>query len=393
MARQYSAKTFFRNAPNALLAEYFEHAGANLDIPWGDLRETEVEPIFEAMEGLDHEPQSRIEGDLRFVNELACEAGVQAILEEARSWGRDWSEQFAEMKNHYERALWTFLHEPTRFEAAGRFHEMDRVGGWWRRFVGKRLDASTEPEAIEALKQGVSHFYRRQGRGRRCEVDPYQREAPDRACYFAYPEDYATDDLGYDDKGRLQRRPRRSVFEVIFVYRPEEGMLEMHARGDKKQKEALAEIFCTAILGLTALPDDSGRPPYDLSILKDPAFKFETEPQDRIASVVVRQLRLDLPKNEDRGRNPRMILMTTPTPASPRALYRLLEKSLSPDLLRLGDVDISNAKLTFTFRPLGDKRPKTLTFEVTYPDRCTLKDDPYDQIARKCLRKWTIARD
>jgi hypothetical protein len=34
------------------------------------------------------------------------------------------------------------------------------------------------------------------------------------------------------------------------------------------------------------------------------------------------------------------------------------------------------------------EKGKTLTFEISASDRCTLKDDPLDQIAKKYLEKW-----
>ncbi len=146
------------------------------------------------------------------INELACGAGIRAILEEAAFWGKDWSADFEKMENDYERAFWTFLNEPRRFEVAGAFHVMDRYSGWWRRFVGKRLEPATESNALEELEGGIRAYYRRQGRGRHCHVDVYLRHDPERLCYFVYPEGIATSELGFEDGGKFGRRPRQSIF-------------------------------------------------------------------------------------------------------------------------------------------------------------------------------------
>lgn len=254
MARQYSAKTFFRRVPNRLLREYFQQRGISSDVDWETVRETDVDPLFAALEQqLPDRTQSAIESDFAMTNDLACEAGTVAILEETAYWGRDWSGQFAEMTSPYERAFWTFLSEPRRFDVAGCFHETDRRTFSCRRFVGMHLDTSGESDRLEALEAGVSKFYRTQGRGRYCHVDRYVCKDPERYCYFVYTEDYANTDLGFDENGEFQHRVRKSAFEIIFVYRPDDGILEMHARGSKKQKEALQEIFCLAILGLTSV--------------------------------------------------------------------------------------------------------------------------------------------
>ena len=163
----------------------------------------------------------------------------------------------------------------------------------------------------------------------------------------------------------------------------------MRARGTRDQVAELERIFCMTILGLQDLPDDSGRVPYDLSVLRDAQFSFPTEPEDRISAVHVRQLRLDLPGPASR----RVTLSARSGPHAPRAVHELLASVLDGTGHRIDEVHISQVRLRLTFAPLNGERPRSLTFEVTYPDRCTLKDDPLDQIARRCLKRWGIARD
>ncbi len=133
--------------------------------------------------------------------------------------------------------------------------------------------------------------------------------------------------------------------------------------------------------------------PYDLSVLKDRNFAFKTDPEDRIAAVEVRLLRLDLPWAPERCGRRRIVLEVTSREQAGDALYRLLDEALDTDRLPLEALHVSEAKLRFTFEPANGERPKTLTFDLRYPDRCTLKDDPHDQIAHRYLRRWGIARD
>ena len=393
MARQYSARTFLRNTPNDLLKRYFEKRGVRFRVSWIVAHETDVNWILGELERLPDALRSSIDSDFRLINDMACETGVLALLDKAGVPDDDWSARLAGMRNNYERAFWAFLTDPQRFRLAGCFHEMDRYGGWRRRFVGVHLEAASDDESLRAFEQALRQCYRRQGRGRFCHVDYYLRQGPERHCYFAYPEDYATTELGYDDDGRFQSRSRRAAFELIFVYRPEEGVLEIHGRGGKKQMAELQEIFCTHILGLERMPDDEGRVPYDLSVLKDRNFPFKTDPEDRIAAVEVRLLRLDLPSEPGQRGRRRIVLEVTSRDHTGDALYRLLDEALNTNGLPLHALHVSEAKMRFTFEPVNGERPKTLTFDLRYPDRCTLKDDPHDQIARKYLRRWGIAHD
>lgn len=155
MGRQFSAKTFLRNTPNDLLKQYFEQRGVDLGFNWSYRHESDVNPVFAAMEQLAEATRSRVDGDFSMVNDLACEAGELAILDKAGGRARGLANRFAKMKNAYERAFWTFLHEPDLFRLAGCFHETDRRPGWRRRFVGVRLNAATENESLRAFEQAL----------------------------------------------------------------------------------------------------------------------------------------------------------------------------------------------------------------------------------------------
>jgi hypothetical protein len=385
--RQYSAKTFFRNTPNEFLRQYFQRAGIDLDLEWRRLHETDVVHVFTAMERQPEALRSASDRDFRLINDLACEKGIQSILQHAAFTNGDWSKQFAAMGSHYERAMWTFLHEPTVFRIAGTFHEMDRRAAWRRRFVGQRLEIRTDEKASAVFKKRLQLFFRNQGRGRFCHIDYYVRSDPERHCFFAYPEDYASTELGFDDNGRFLQRSRRPAFEIIFVYRPEEGVLELSGRGRKEQIEQLMRIFCTTILNLVDLPADDGLAPFDLEVLKDRTFPFPTDPADRVAAVNLRMLRFELPPPGGR----RITVAATTNSCGPRTLHDLVDAAIDSARLPLTKLQVSQAKLQLVFAPADDERPRSLTFEVTYPDRCTLKDDPCDQVAKKYLRRWGIA--
>jgi hypothetical protein len=388
MARQYSAKTFLRNVPNALLEGYFTRREIDLGFRWSHLHETDVDPIFLALEKLPDGTRGEIDTDFRMINDLCSTTGVLSILDQATLWQQDLGDRFAEMKNAYERAFWTFLNEPHHFRIAGNFHEMDRRGGWHRRAVGEALEPLTDADTRNALRDRLRLIYRRQGRGKYCHVDYYFRRSPDRHCFFAYPEDHADTDLGFDERGRLQQRARRSAFEIIFVYRPHEGILELNARGKKNETMQLETAFCEIVLGLDGLPID-GRAPYDMRVLKDSTFSFPTEPEDRVAAVDIRQLRFDVVGVS----HERITFSVAPRGSEPGALHQLIDRAIHRSKLPLHELTVSQARIRFTFEPVNCERPKTLTFEVTHPDRCSLRDDPLDQVAKKYLRHWGIARE
>jgi hypothetical protein len=63
MASQYQHRQFFRRVPNALLAEYFKAKKISLGVDLGELKESEVEPIFEAFTALPEDEQAPMQLD------------------------------------------------------------------------------------------------------------------------------------------------------------------------------------------------------------------------------------------------------------------------------------------------------------------------------------------
>jgi hypothetical protein len=386
MSRNYAPKTFLRQTPNRILKEYFRRKNLLGDVDFDKLGETEIDTIFEAMDKLDIKEQNKIEADFRQINEMAFEKGILVLIEEAGSvfHNIDLLPTFEPMKNHYEKAFWVFLNHPKVFVIASDLAYMDSLGSWRSRRVGTGLVPAVEEKDKQNLAGGVSEFYKKQGRGKRCHVDNYLRQQPERHCYFVYPEDYATTELGFDDEGKFYHRLRKPAFEVIFVYRPESGILEVSAKGGKKVVEALQEVFCKTILGLEGLPNLEKRH-FDLSRLSDKTLKFVTEPTDGIEKVTITMLRLDLPGIGNR----RITLEATPS-NDEQPVYTLIEKALNKSNILLDKALITKVKIQITFAAKDGKKGKSLTFEISSPDRCTLKDDPLDQIAKKYIEMWGL---
>ena len=386
MSRNYSPKTFLRQTPNRILKEYFQRKDLLRDIEFDKLGETQIDTIAEALDELSGKQRNNIEAEFRQINEMAYEKGILVLIEEAGSvfHNIDLLPIFEPMKNHYEKAFWVFLNRPLVFEIACNLLYMDSLGSWSSRKVGAGLVPAVEEKDKQNLADSVSEFYKKQGRGQRCHVDNYLRQQPERHCYFVYPEDYATTELGFDDEGKFYHRFRKPAFEVIFVYRPESGILEVSAKGGKKVVEALQEILCKTILGLNGLPKLEKKH-FDLSKLNDKTLKFVTEPADGIEKVTLRMLRLDLP-----GIGNRRITLEASSSNDRQPVYTLIEKALNKSNISLDKALITRAKIQIKFAARDGKKGKSLTFEISSPNRWTLKDDPLDQIAKKYIEKWGL---
>lgn len=388
MNRAYAPKTFLRQCPNAALKSYFDAKGIPIEIDWEALSPRKIDPLFEAIEDLPDDQRRRVERDFRRIFEMATDRGRLLIVEQAEVLGVELGDGFSDGENAYAAAVIALLEHKTLFDLASCVSDVFRVGNWRKRAVGERLRATDDPEQIQAFAAALKRIYQKQGRGRSCHVDRYQRLDPLRFCYFAYPEDFPTSEVEFDEEHNFRRVTRRPALENVFIYDPEAGTLDISATGPKEHKEALAEAFCKHILELKALPPETARPEYTLKPVMDPAFQFPIEPGDGVARIDIKSLRLDYPDAEQT----RVTVNTKPN-GSANAIHRSMQRTLDLSSFPLDRLHPSRAEVVIELKPSNGQKAKRLTFPITYPDRCGLGDDPIDQVARQILRRAGIAND
>lgn len=251
MAPHYSARDFFRQMPNGLLARYFQAQGLFGDLDFTAMKEGKPVELFSAWLALADGRRQGMDAELQEIFAMSCEKGFRAIIDEA-SWqllgDRDDLTSFIEMlsalPNHYERAMITFLDHNTFWRGATRFHHADTLP-YWR----KRKNISSQPAAVdEASLQQLAglignYFHHTEGRGKNCVVEPFRRGELD--YFFAYPEDYSQHSIEWVN-GEFDRRPHNPAFEVIYVYSQKEGSLDLNFRGSYKSIEPLQGMFVQA---------------------------------------------------------------------------------------------------------------------------------------------------
>jgi hypothetical protein len=78
MARHYSAKSLFRQVPNALLARYFHAREVFEEVAIADMEELKVDRLFEAWLALDEDRRRPLDAELQEVFEMSTDAGDQS---------------------------------------------------------------------------------------------------------------------------------------------------------------------------------------------------------------------------------------------------------------------------------------------------------------------------
>lgn len=388
MSRNFSFKTFFRNVSTDLLKEYFEHHQVLTDFDWSVASEALPDALYGKVEQLPDRAMSVIEQDFVTISDLADEEGVLGLIDVIRTLNTDADNILDEMMQYdsfESKVLWASLKYPGAYEWAIRLERVEGMTFNDDCLVGRHLPCSTDDESIEKLKEHIQNFYKRQRRGRNCQIECYVRRKPNRYCFFAYPEDYPKRDLTYR-KSQLVPQVRRPVMEIVFIYEPDSGNLKIHASRMRKV-EVMQKAFCKTVLGLPGIPDGSTRV-YELSPLMNPSFRFVTEPQDHIESVSLRMLKVRLSNTE----NQKLTCEVTPQQGGAELLQTMMKNAIDACGLTPGRIKVLSAKITMKFTAPDGGRKKSVTFILTAPSGSTLEDKPHHHIARKYLEKWGLVR-
>lgn len=404
MAHDYTLKIFFRQMPSALLEAYFRRraAAAKVDwdalraaapdpalgpwqtlarIDWSALNAKNIEPVFKAWQALPKSEREESENNFRNIYDTADGDGIRVIIEEGQFHKKDLGPELDAIEGYHAKVMHVFLNHGQIFTVA---RKMDHADNMDRRYRRKRNDLpKKQPDithaARNALRQALaSYYWDKEGRGQNCEMDVYHR-ANRYHYFFAYPEDYAGTFIGYDSSGKFVRKAQQPAFDVIFVFDPVEGALELFARGDRKRKEDLQQIFGRTILHEEIGPEKANSNPYDLSGLKRRDFKFKPKPERGLKAVCVKSLRLRV-----KGNYRRRITVEGDVRKNPMDVYDLMKDALDEKKLSLDNVDVDHASLEAEFSVLNGE-PKRVAFGISEKS-CSLKEAPEHIIIKDCLK-------
>jgi len=376
MAAQYSNRHFFRKTPNHYLASFFEAKGIEIDVDFSQLKDNDTDAIQKALNSLSDSQIVEIEAEFQDVNALACEGGIAALVDEAGFHNDDaFVEEISVIEGFHAKAMWTFLYKPKYWHGAAMFLHADNVSPsyWKKRNDLPNVPPHLEEEDIQALAEAISgYFFRKEGRGKNCTVEPYRRNQKE--YFFAYPEDFAQSAVEWVG-GTLKSKAHHPAFEIIFVYCEAEGSLDIYAPKNSKAIPDLQVMFAKNILKLATLPEGGiDKRVYDLAPVVQEDFEFKIEPASGIASVLVTRLRVTL-KHDKKQR----VTIEANAHKDPDAVYALLEE------LKLPPYYVTQVTLKVTFEAIASKRAKTRTVNITYPNSCALNHDGNDLKIRQML--------
>ena len=295
MAKSFDPRKVLKQIANPLLREFFSRRGELLDVPWDQITEHKIEPVFEGWQSLPDRQRLEVQVILRDINELADHRGMAVLAEETLGHAPELAEQFKAQASKPDKAMWMYLHLPERFSEAAMFARADALaaGRHWKRRNGlPKIELDITPEMMSQLSEALTAFYGpKQMRGGCCKVVHYRRQGGS-DYFFAYLDDYPDKHIVFDGDNEPIVRSDRYAFENVFVYNGDDGSMEVFAHGGKPVWEPLQLAFCKAVLGCDVDPADPLRPTFKLDHLLKPDFPLAVEASDGIVEVRITKMRV-----------------------------------------------------------------------------------------------------
>jgi hypothetical protein len=388
----FDLKAQLKRHDNGLLQKLFEDRKELLDLEWGSLKKTQVDPIVAAIRALPPCQRRQIQVLLQSIAKLADNRGLKVVHEELSQRHPELVPTWGALKNRHDKVLWVYLNAHDAFEEAAVFARADAlsVTRYFNRWSHAPCDGfEATPERVAKLKAGLQeHYSQNELRGEHCEVHHYTRLNGDEY-FFAYLPDWPDNFMVFNDDGEMETLDIPTAFTNLFVYEPSTGAVEMIASGGLPAQRQLRRVFYRALCKVEVEDADPDKPEYILDHLLQAEFSFQTELADRIEAIAVSQILL-VPLVESEGLDGLQLRFRKGLPWS-ESLKVIDDLLCSRDLSR-DQVGVDHILVRLLFMGDGSKRGKSLTIRIS-PRSCSLKaedDEELQVVGNRCLRRWGV---
>ena len=180
MSHSYDPRRLLRQISNQLLRALFARHDVLQNLPWDEMTETRIEPVFAAWQKLPDAKRKEIQVILQDVHALADGRGLRIFAEEIHRRFPDRAGEFAAHEGRLDKALWAYLTLPDVFEQAALFARADALMGgryWVKRNSLPRGPVDITADRLAELQQALrDHYWPAEMRGKHCKVEHYERK-------------------------------------------------------------------------------------------------------------------------------------------------------------------------------------------------------------------------
>lgn len=199
MTPAYSPQAILCQIDNRLIDTYAKRHGLfpDLDIP--ALKQTEVEPIYQAILQLNNPARELVETDLRRVDAMTDKSRIAWLFKAIAAGGHSIPE-FHKKRGFHDKAIWALLEHSDIFEKVLDHSFPNTSSRHWKNIpYPAGCQHHLETQHLESLQAGICEFFqKRDGRAQHCKV--VHSHFDGKEYLIAYPSDYPEKIMEWLDK-------------------------------------------------------------------------------------------------------------------------------------------------------------------------------------------------
>lgn len=337
--------------------------------------------IFESLKN-DDERKNNLWSVICDISDISTKQGWECLLETARDKDIFLSEsQINTLTTNQSRAVFFYLKHKDIFESALDETRLDNLSGWSRFPLTQKSKDDILPR-ISTFQNALQEHYQKEHKGKNCKVVPTIRG--DRIFLVAFIEDTYKSDMAFVSGEIHRNKPKKPVLESFFVFRYETGVLDIKARGGKRKRHDLQEIFSEYLLD-SPMTFESDVIAYDFDKFQNlDSITFPVTTEDRIKLVQLKAMRI---MHKSFLYQHTIQIGNNDTKHGAESM----KKALGSINERLGRYFISQVTIVVHFgASIETGRERKVTFQLTYPNRHNLKEREQDLKVRELLKRWEI---
>jgi hypothetical protein len=381
----YSPQKFFRVTSVPLLRKLFTEYNCPWNKLWDALVLCRKDIIYSEFKELSQAERHEVELTMQEVYAVSSsDDGISQLVRTAKFCGVDLSDEFYGYRSRCDKALWFRLNHKNIWEHATRCVYSDSLSKkYWLRYVNlPQKKPKTGQEALDRFGQALSSYYiEAEGRGHGAKVEHFKR-SDELDYYFVHLSDHPKVYEVWEAEHGFQKKSECGLFELVFAMDSARGVLDVHAKGGKKIKSALKEIFLHEILEELFTVSNIGKHAYNIDALKYNSFNFYTAPEDRVLKVFIKKMTLS---KQEKGEK---FIALQVAPES-EDFYNALEHDLNIKELNLQSLNVE--KVTLLIKAIRNGKVSSFSLDIS-KSSCNLKSKCEWQriLGEKYLRLWGI---
>lgn len=376
--------SFLMKISPPMLKEYAKQHKIELEIKdeWKNW-EQYAEHVLSLLEKESEEKQGNFWMDIDDIDSMSTKEACEYLTNKLYEKGEPLDEETVEgFKRLNQRAMYFYLHHKDLFYETFDSYSLDTKQGW----KGRKTVSAPLKEFIknaEDFKRELKKLYKREYKGKK--INLRYTDKKDRVIFTAHIQDVFMTDTEFEKENEklTNKRPRKPVFPINFLYKPEDGVLEVKAKGGKERVKELQDIFIKYFL--------KGDPNTNAKMLRFAFDKvqdlstlaFPVSVEDNVESVILKGLKIV-------HKETHLTLSIDIIPHAGKVGVQQMQEELDEMGIELEEFEIKKFKIKVVFKSVNQKRKRTVTTEITYPDGCNLKQRAIDVTVYKLLKKWGL---